>query len=578
MKPNTIMHNTLPKYIVPFICVLAFIFLTNCSNPNNKVSSKLNFAEGLVDEYPDSVLVILDSISLPEINNIETKYQYKLLEIQAKYKTHKDITADTAIFSIKDHYVKNENLEKAALATLYCGLVLFENNNREVGMHSFVEATKLAESTNNAKLKGYIQYVIAKTNSSLMLCEKAIPQFNKALKYFVEAKSYGYQIGTLTDLGNNYLILNKKDTALNYYAEGLELAKLHKDSVQELQIKINMSVAHREMGNIKMARLFLNQALREATDSVDLGCTYFNLAKTFADENRDSSLFYANKSLGFSQTKRQKRATVLSTYNFLSQIEEKAGNKQKASNYRNSYIEKLNGYEQEKEESVLVEVEKKYNIQVLQNINKQLIIKQQWFIVVILLLLLSVAAIVFLSYRYYIKNKQERQEAEQEKLETEQKIDQLKESAKNYNSEQNTSRNLLLKQFDIMKKVALLDGFLREEDKEHSEKLIRKFNEIVYGKETSDWSVLYESMNNLEDGFYSRMQQRFPLLDEIEFKICCLTCAQLSNTEIGIILKLRTNTIHARKTIIRRKIGLGSYGHLSEFIHDETNKQNLILE
>jgi hypothetical protein len=58
----------------------------------------------------------------------------------------------------------------------------------------------------------------------------------------------------------------------------------------------------------------------------------------------------------------------------------------------------------------------------------------------------------------------------------------------------NLFRSVLLRQFDIVKKTATLSSYIRKED-EKSNKLLKKINEIVYGKEALNWEVLYETLN-----------------------------------------------------------------------------------
>jgi DNA-binding CsgD family transcriptional regulator len=80
-------------------------------------------------------------------------------------------------------------------------------------------------------------------------------------------------------------------------------------------------------------------------------------------------------------------------------------------------------------------------------------------------------------------------------------------------------------------------------------------------------------MNEMHDGFYDRLRRTLSVLDESEFRICCLSYEGFSNTEIGIVLKYSVNTVQAKKTLIRKKLGIQASGNLHDFL-DEIIKGN----
>lgn len=213
-----------------------------------------------------------------------------------------------------------------------------------------------------------------------------------------------------------------------------------------------------------------------------------------------------------------------------------------------------------------MEIQRKYDFQLLQNHNKQLRLDRQRILLFSSLAVLS-AVILFLlvSWRSMQRKK--------EILEAEQKIYQLKELARSFDKKERSFRTTLLAHFDILKKAALLEAYMKEDDRKKGAYLIRKFNEIVYGQAKPDWNVLYRTMNDMHDGFYDRLRKTLSVLDESEFRICCLSYEEFSNTDIGIILKYSINTIQAKKTSIRKKLGIKASGNLRDFL-DKIIKSN----
>jgi DNA-binding CsgD family transcriptional regulator len=145
--------------------------------------------------------------------------------------------------------------------------------------------------------------------------------------------------------------------------------------------------------------------------------------------------------------------------------------------------------------------------------------------------------------------------------EEEQIICQLQEKV---NHSDSTLHAFLAQQFGIVKKIALLEGYLREEEK--GKELLKKVNRIIYEQDSFDWDVLYRVMNELHNGYFDKIKEAFPQLPELEYKICCLTKSGLSNTEIAILLRLNTNIIQIRKTAIRKRLAIPARGNIAQFM------------
>ncbi|MCD8029854.1 MAG: hypothetical protein LUF85_03210 [Bacteroides sp.] len=151
-------------------------------------------------------------------------------------------------------------------------------------------------------------------------------------------------------------------------------------------------------------------------------------------------------------------------------------------------------------------------------------------------------------------------------------MEDLKQMSERYNEQEKSLRNVVLQNFQILKKVALLESYMI--NNETNSKFIKKFNEIVYGQDSLDWDRLYETINSLHNDLFNKIKKEFPFLSDQEFKICCLTMARLSNSEIGIILNNSASTIQYRKTYIRKKLGIPHQGNIGDFFQAYFDKQS----
>ena len=153
-------------------------------------------------------------------------------------------------------------------------------------------------------------------------------------------------------------------------------------------------------------------------------------------------------------------------------------------------------------------------------------------------------------------------------IETEQKVRQLTKLAQSFNDKEESFRNVLIRHFDIIRKAALIEGYIKKDERKRGEPFLRKINEIVYGQKDLNWELLYETLNNISNGFFGKLKNKFPQLNESEFQICCLTYVGFNNTEIAIFFNYSINTVPAKKNVIRKKLGIQNYGNIEDFMKE----------
>ena len=272
----------------------------------------------------------------------------------------------------------------------------------------------------------------------------------------------------------------------------------------------------------------------------------------------DSAIHYIQNSLSF-LPENSDNYLVADIYETWSAISEKSERFQDALEKYKIYSDYLALIFDENRDQDVMEVEKKYNFQLIVTRNKQLVIERQKMILFSILLLLSFIAVFILFYNRHKQNKRQLEE-------TERKVRKLNELAQNFNEKENSFRSILMRHFDILKKAALLEGYLKEDEKRKGKVLLQKFNEVVYGEKSFNWDLLYETLNSLSNNFFNKLRNKFPQLDESEFRICCLLAVDFSNTEIAIILDYSINTVQAKRSMIRKKLGIKPFGNIRDFL------------
>lgn len=536
--------------LLVYIAFVSILFTSSCSGDYKETEEIIRRAGSLVEYYPDSTLILLDSIRNPYELNSEQYNKYYLLKVQAKDKSYKDISADTLIFEVRDFFKKENDLENLALSGFYTGRVFQEQGKLENAMRAYLEAEVIANQRKNYSLTGLINFFIGDLNYNKQLFDEAIFYFKQATSNFSnEEGKYRNGIVSYNQIGNCFLLKNMPDSAFTYYGNGMQLARLYNDSTELVNIMQNIGVAFTKMRNLSQAEIALHEALSLCEDDKQKARIYLNLAKLYHAENlNDSAFFYSNLSLKMSNEDISLQA---SNYKLLSKIEEESGNYQQGLIYHELYTRNLALVLKQKEDLDILNVQRKYNFELISNANNKLLIERQWIIIAFLLFTFIM---FFLFYRNRVQNKKALWKATQQTYQLKNMIQKKDENNINKN---NKLRKILFQQLDTLKKITLLESYLREEEKEKGREMLKKVNNIIYGHDNYfDWNVFYQPVNALYDDYLNKLQKMYPGLKDAEILICCLSKAGLDNTEISLLVKSTPNAIQKKKSVIRKKTGM----------------------
>jgi ABC-type multidrug transport system fused ATPase/permease subunit len=309
-----------------------------------------------------------------------------------------------------------------------------------------------------------------------------------------------------------------------------------------------------------------------------------NLAKVSNLENQmDSAKFFATQSLNF---KAKELPLLITTYSTLSEIEEKLGHDNESLQYFkkfNTYVTKVID---ENKNKTLLELQKKYDFEKQKSEGNQRVIKQQKMAITFFIAFIIALIIASFSGIKLYRSEKSLSEAELKieslkkmgadylenaksvQLEAERKVENVNKINEDYLAEIKSVRNILLEHFNILKKVALIKENIRDEDKKDATKLMNKFNKIVYDQDSLDWEKLYQIINSLHNGLYDKVRKMYPQLNSDEFRICYLSSVDFSDTDLSILFgkeKWSITKIEKMRSIIRKKIGVGSYGNIHDF-------------
>jgi len=303
-----------------------------------------------------------------------------------------------------------------------------------------------------------------------------------------------------------------------------------------------------------------------SNDSLTKAHLLYNMAYFYSHRNKNNfAISYLQKALNYIP-KQNNHYLPANIYKTWATIKEKNHAYKAALPLYKLYCKQLNLILQKKQDKTIYNTPIKENNRPFRDKTK-FSTNKQFSVLFLFILLVSplVGAICFI-YSKYKRNKNRLQEAEQ-------KIYLIEKNAYCLKKEENPEHNIILRYFDILKKAALLKGQLKKEEIATGKNLLYKFNEIVYGEKQLDWDVLYQTLNKLYNNFFDQIRNKYPELNESEFRICCLLYAEFDNPEIAIILNYSINTIQTKKSSIRKKLGIKAFGNIRDFLEISLKSQ-----
>ena len=131
--------RTLP--IIFLIALLSFLF-DSC---RHDADSRLTAAEALMDERPDSALIILDSIDPAGLCGDENRALYAMLLTMARDKNNLDPTDDSLISIAADYYRTHDDPLRNAISSYYQGRVYYLRDSMPAALVSYMRAKDIAE-------------------------------------------------------------------------------------------------------------------------------------------------------------------------------------------------------------------------------------------------------------------------------------------------------------------------------------------------------------------------------------------------------------------------------------------------
>jgi len=363
--------------------IFIIILLLSCNRNITNEEEILDLSENLIDNYPDSALFLIESINTLDNLSDDKRSRYELLKIRAKDKCYEDISLDTIIFRVRNYYLQKGDRINIALSSLYSALVLFEQGKNSNALVALLDAEKyINDIQNHQSLKGLIQSTIGHIFYRELLIDESTKRFKVAALYFAKSGEYANEAVTYNQIGLCFLMkATENDSASFYLQKGLNVSDQSKDIKLKSSIRQNIGLLWRENGELEKAIYYFKDALNYASENNIRTKIFYNIARTYIYDNKlDSAQFFIDKARVLANP--ESDFPILKYLNELdSKILKSQGKYKEALSLNEDFLNYMEEEYLMNEKKTILNIERKYNYELLKNNHNELLIKNQRWII-----------------------------------------------------------------------------------------------------------------------------------------------------------------------------------------------------
>lgn len=541
--------------------ILFVIFLVSCNHPYTNNHTILQ-AEALLNASPDSAYRLLSSIPHPEKLPAADYAAWCLQFTHAGYKSYQDIKSDS-IIRIAVNYYDKSNLPAYSGTAYYlwgCILRLQHKNNEAMGAFKF--ADDILATTNNANLKGLVDFNIGTIYIEDDLYDQALVYYRKSLAWFKLSNNKRYQAYDYRGISIIYTKLNYTFKTIRYYTD---LAiKLSKEAGDTTNYYDNLSylgelLYYRDYAFSKslLLRAYNFFPSRRGEYATFLAFTYSHLNRT------DSANYYLRISFADTVFDSPKLLKSLSA----AYVAKAGGNQNQAFQYLENAYNIRESVFNTKIHSQLYQIDRQFDLTKKENENAALKIANRNEIILITFLVIAVLfiLIILLLINSRYKKKQIENELEKQRMEFDLKTKQMENERK---------RELLASKFqhkigNTLHFNRLKKGFMQNEKQETFIHEITKQSVLA----ENEWQHFIDEVNNLFEGRIYRLQEKYHELTLTDLIVITLISLKVNIPDACDLLDMTKNTLYARRKTIKKRMGLDTEMELEEWINNYMTKE-----
>ena len=201
---------------------LTILFLVLCLASCNRHSEHwktITAMERIIEERPDSVLNVLQTINVDELSGDEERAKHAMLLSMALDKNYIDKTDFDVLQPAIDYYEDNGSATDKLRTYYYQGRIYQNAGNDAMAMEAFVKALSKGSQSNDILTKARTHFAQSNIYYDLYDFDNFIATNKSAAAYFKQAEDYNGYADCLNRIINGYTLKDEPEKALPYIDE-----------------------------------------------------------------------------------------------------------------------------------------------------------------------------------------------------------------------------------------------------------------------------------------------------------------------------------------------------------------------
>lgn len=557
--------------------LLLAILTVACGDPKH-IGQQLDRAEMVMNEHPDSALKILEPMDRQALETPERKARHALLLSQALDKNYIDVDNDSLIGEAVRYYSHHGKDEDRAKAHYYYAVVKGNASESGTAVKALLTAREYVEKTDDDRMKGLIYTYLGNLYYEQFCFDDAVTAYSEAADAFKKTNQTFYLLYTMRRKGVSLNLIDKKPEALACLSEAKQIALDAKDTTSLLEIVTSLGGVQMLADSITLPLYkqdIFNLYKKYTNGKIPInhyptiGYTYF------IEKNVDSARwYYQNYLLQHSQITNFNVGIFI----VMSQVEDLAGNYEKALEYKHLYIQYSDSLNTIFQNNLLQYYEQRYTTENLEKeyIGLRLIHKYEIASFTLAAFIILIGCSVLIASHKKALRKKNRKIAEykqyiQEGNEHYAKLTrQYDEIRKDVHLQDERSQTLFTLLGNRIKSLQQLLEWASVYEK-NTENFYRHFKEhikVAAGKNRELAEDVIAIANLSCHGIIDHLRENYPTLSLHELCYCGFICLGFSSESIRILYN-HTNvySIYTMRSKIRNKLGLTNQAqNLEEYI------------
>jgi len=558
------------KNLIKILPIL-FLLTVSCAR-RDEALRLLEKAQSHIESAPDSALLYLDSIFLPEkFLSKENYMEYLVTNVQVKHKNFKDIKDDTLIFEAKRYFTQKAQDSKLIVQSyIYSGCVHDERQDYGKALNDYNLAFSAAELQHDSLMMYLSTSYIANIYNEQNYFDKALEKHLQAINY-IKKEDKEKLATSYANIAKGYLISLNNDSAIYYINKALDIVA---DSDNKKLLSSVYQFAHviyRECNRIEEAKDFLRLSIEANGDSLATPLYNLNLAELYLEtEEQESTKKYTHKLINEIDNIND-MVFLASSYGFLSDYYSSLNMNDSALYYQDRLTRTIDKIREDNMQQNIYEVEKKYNYEHLSNNYHKKLNRQFKMIIVMLLILIILVTIISM----LIVRKKKGEIALMKK--NEQLVIEIISIKNEFHLLEDLNSGIKSSVDNMLKQRAKLIVKVHNAEKRHKDgdnNIINELKSLVFGSiNKSGLKAAIDLVESTYPKLPAFIKKNYDSLNETEYNVSLLSLLPLSSREIANLIELGESSVAKARTNIRKKIGAEGYGSdISDFIFEEFYK------